>query len=59
MLDKNVILAERGKLTDRHMYAAHKLIAMQFSKIEGCHSTLLVQKMAYPPVSSVSSRGIV
>ena len=34
--DKDVILAESGMLSDRHMYAAHKLMRMQFPNIEGC-----------------------
>ena len=37
--DKDVVLAESGMLSDRHMYAAHKLMRMQFPNIKGCYST--------------------
>ena len=31
-------------LTDKHMYAAHKLLQKQFPGVQGCQSTLLAQK---------------
>ena len=57
--DKDVVLAESGMLSDRHMYAAHKLMRMQFPNIEGCYSTLLVQKMSFPAVTSSEATGII
>ena len=38
-------------LSDRHMYAVNKLMGIQFPDIEGFHSTLLVQRTGFPPVS--------
>ena len=57
-IDKNVIAAKTGMLTDRHMYAAHKLLHQQFPDIEGCHSTLLAQTKSFPPVNSSQSSGM-
>ncbi|XP_064383224.1 uncharacterized protein LOC135348618 isoform X3 [Halichondria panicea] len=56
--DKDVVLAESGMLSDRHMYAAHKLMRMQFPNIEGCYSTLLVQKMSFPAVTSSEATAV-
>ena len=57
-IDKKVIAGKTGMLTDRHMYAAHKLLRQQFPDIEGCHSTLLTQSNSYPPVKSSQSSGM-
>ena len=38
-------------LSDRHMYAANKLMASQFPGIDGFHSTLLAQSTGFPPIS--------
>ncbi len=57
--DKDVILAESGLLSDRHMHAAHKLMRMQFPNIEGCYSTLLVQKMSFHAVTNSEATGII
>ena len=57
--DKDVVLAESGMLSDCHMYAAHKLMRMQFPNIEGCYSTLLIQKMSFPAVTSSEATGII
>ena len=40
-IDKAVV--RRGKLCDRHMYAAQKLLAAQFPHLQGLQSTLLSQ----------------
>ncbi len=55
--EKEVILAARGMLSDRHMHAAHKLIRWQFPNIEGCYSTLFVQNMSFPAVTSSKATG--
>ncbi|XP_064383396.1 uncharacterized protein LOC135332020 [Halichondria panicea] len=56
--DKDVVLAESGMLSDCHMYAAHKLMRMQFPNIEGCYSTLLIQKMSFPAVTSSEATAV-
>jgi hypothetical protein len=33
------------------MYAANKLMALQFPDIDGFHSTLLAQSSGFPPIS--------
>ena len=38
-------------LSDRHMYAANKLMASQFPDIDGFHSTMLAQSTGFPPIS--------
>ncbi len=43
-VDKDIIVAKEGILSDRHIYAAHKLLHRQFPKFEGFYSTLLVQR---------------
>ncbi len=58
-IDKDVIAAKAGMLSDKHMYAAHKLLRLQFPHLEGCYTTLLVQKMSYPPVTSEHCSGII
>ncbi len=58
-IDKDVIAAKTGMLSDKHMYAAHKLLRLQFPHLEGCYTTLLVQKMSYPPVTSEHCSGII
>lgn len=50
--DKDVIAAKAGMLSDRHIYAAHKLLHIQFPKFEGFHSTLLIQHQCFPSVTS-------
>ncbi len=57
-MEKDVILADKGMLTDRHMHAAHTLIGRQFPEIEGCSSTLLVQKMTFSAVTKRESKGM-
>ncbi len=58
-VDKDVIAAKAGMLSDTHMYAAHKLLRLQFPHLEGCYTTLLVQKMSYPLVTSEHCSGII
>ena len=51
--DKAII--ERGReLTDRHMEAAHKVLAEQFPHLQGLQSTLLAQTGSFTPVSECS-----
>ena len=51
--DKSII--ERGReLTDRHMEAAHKVLAEQFPHLQGLQSTLLAQTGSFTPVSECS-----
>ena len=51
--DKAII--ERGReLTDRHMEAAHKVLAEQFPHLQGLQSTLLAQTGSVTPVSECS-----
>ena len=38
-----VVLKKNGKLCDRHMHAANKLLAVQFPHLQGLQSTLLSQ----------------
>ncbi len=45
-----VIITVGGMLSDRHMYAAHKLLASQFPSLQGLQSTLLSQT-SFQPVS--------
>ena len=45
-------------LTDKHIiYAAHKLLWIQFPHLQGCHSTLLLQLKKFPSVTSVECSG--
>lgn len=39
----------RGKLGDKHMHAAQKLLALQYPHLQGLKSTLLSQK-SFPPI---------
>ena len=55
--DKDIIMTSASMLNDRHMYAAHKLLCIQFPKFEGCYSTLLVQGHCFPPVTNTDSSG--
>ena len=48
LVDDKVAIVENGMLSDRHMYAANKLMASQFPDIDGFHSTLLT---GFPPIS--------
>ena len=49
------VIIERGrKLTDRHMEAAHKVLAEQFPHLQGLQSTLLAQTGGFTPVSECS-----
>ena len=50
--DDKVAIVENGMLSDRHMYAANKLMASQFPDIDGFHSTLLAQGTGFPPISN-------
>ena len=49
--DDKVAIVENGMLSDRHMYVANKLMALQFPGIDGFHSTLLAQSTGFPPIS--------
>lgn len=49
--DKEVI-EEGGFLSDRHMYATHKLLKKQFPDLNGLQSTLLNQTAGFTPVSA-------
>ena len=40
--DKTVLERDGAMLTDKHTYAAHKLLRIQFPHLQGCHSTLLL-----------------
>ena len=40
----------RGKLGDKHMHAAQKLLALQYPHLQGLKSTLLGQK-AFDPIN--------
>ena len=40
-------------VTDKHIYAAHKLLRIQFPHLQGCQSTLLLQLKKSPSVTSV------
>ena len=37
-------VVKRGKLYDKHMYAAHEVLRYQFPHLHGLQSTLLTQK---------------
>lgn len=50
--DRNEIAVKSGMLTDRHIYAAHKLLHRQFPHLEGCFSTLLIQLRSFPSITS-------
>ncbi len=57
-VDKEIIVAKEGMLSDRHIYAAHKLLRMQFPKFEGFYSTLLIQRQCFPAVTSSRCSGM-
>ncbi len=57
--DKKEIEGKSSMLNDRHMHAAHKLLRMQFSRVEGCSSTLLIQLKSFPSITSDCSSGTV
>ena len=46
MRDK-LVLEENGMLTDKHMYAAIKLLSRQFPELQGLQSTLLPQNSGF------------
>ena len=48
---EKVTLESGAMLTDKHMHAAHKLLRKQFTHIQGCQSTLLVQSHGFTAVS--------
>ena len=58
LVHKDIILAKKGMLSDRHIYAAHKLLHRQFPKFEGFYSTLLVQHQCFPSVTSDHCSGM-
>ena len=45
------IIEEGEKLSDRHMYAAHKLLSGEFPSLEGLQSTLLAETGGFLPVN--------
>ena len=49
MMDK-VILIDGGMLCDRHVEAAHKLLADRFPHVDGLQSPLLSQTGSFTPV---------
>ena len=55
--DKRVLETDGVMLTDKHIYAAHKLLQIQFPHLQGCHSTLLLQLKKFPSVTSVKCSG--
>ena len=50
-LSDRTIIEKGGKLSDRHMYAAHKLLGRTFPSLGGLQSTLLSESGAFQPVS--------
>ena len=55
--DKRVLETDGVKLSDKHMHAAHKLLRIQFPKLQGCNSTLLLQLKSFPSVTDASCSG--
>ena len=56
--DKRALERDGAMLTDKHIiYAAHKLLWIQFPHLQGCHSTLLLQLKKFPSVTSVECSG--
>ena len=55
--DKRALERDGAMLTDKHIYAAHKLLRIQFPHLQGCHSTLLLQLKKFPSVTSVKCSG--
>ena len=51
--DDKVILEDGCDLNDRHMLAAHKILAKMFPSLEGLQSTLLAQNGSFRPVFSL------
>ena len=47
--DRDVI-ETGGMLSDRHMYAVHKMLAAQFPQLQGLQSTLLPQTCGFSPI---------
>jgi hypothetical protein len=56
MRDK-LVLEENGMLTDKHMYAAIKLLTRQFPELEGLQSTLLPQNCGFQSISLGAGKG--
>lgn len=47
------ILEEDGLLTDRHMFAGHRLLKQQFPKLQGLQDTLFSQQLeSFIPLST-------
>ena len=55
--DKRALERDGAMLTDKHTYAAHKLLRIQFPHLQGCHSTLFLQLKKFPSVTSVECSG--